>query len=201
MDSDETTPAARYFKDESFVLAGTWRTPEAILWLSFSESTQSVNLSVYGYGDQEYTHEFTGSTPEDADVFFSEVEKDYHLKLPVTYRETVSKFLILKDEAFGLEASLDEKSSYCDTCNDNNRSELEAFYFPPLNDGEDASLAVDWRFGCYNSEVMAGGVNDKHFLKKVRKTLRTAMDKTTAKGEAERIQGFLDKLAKVAPVG
>lgn len=198
MDSDSTTPAALYFQDESFILAGTWREPEAILWLSFAESVQHVNLSVYGYGEQIYTHDFKGSTPEDAQAFFAEVESDYEVKLPSQYVETVSTFLSLKDKAFGLHASLDESSSHCDTCNDSNRSELEAFYFPPLNEGEDASLAVDWRFGCYNSEVLAGDVSDKDFVKKVRSVLRTAMEKTKLEAEVNQIQGFLNKLAEAA---
>jgi len=201
MDSDTATPAALYFEDESFTLAGEGHEIEAILWLSFYETDASVNFAVYNYLMAEYTHDFKGSTAEDVQEFIAGIEAEYSVQIPALYGEKVSKFLSLKDKAFGVRTMLDKKSTYCEGCSDTNSNDLEAFYFPPLNAEETASLAVHWNFGCYGGEILAGGTEDKVFVRKVRKMLRNAIDTAQVKSAADEVQDFLDKLAKVAPTG
>jgi hypothetical protein len=197
MDQDDVTPAALYFEDDSFVLAGTYRDSEAMLWLSFYETDPSVNFAVYDYLQSKYTYEFKGNSPEDVQPFIQAIEKAYGVKIPSTYASRVEKFMALKDEAFGLDVSLDKERVYCDSCGDMNGSDLKAFYFPPLNDGEAGSLAYHWNYGCFGGQAAYGTLDDEEVLDEVRICLARAANDAEDRSAAREVKEFLSKLGKV----
>lgn len=204
MDSDFSSPAALYFKDDSFVVGeGADRTQEAILWLSFSEVWGDLNFSVYDPKVGAYTHTFTGNSATDVNVFIAKVEQDYKVTIPNSFRIPVHTFLALKDESFGIHVNLmgQDEDSYCEQCGDYGSDQLEAFYFPAIPAVGPASVGLYWRQGCYTSYHVAGGVDDSEVTDKMFDLLERAIVSASSKSEKREIKGFRNDLKAVLSLG
>lgn len=204
MDSDFSSPAARYFEDNSFVVRGDAdRTQEAILWLSFSEVWGDLNLSVYDPKAGGDTHTFTGNSATDVNVFIDKVEHDYKVTIPNSFRTPVHTFLALKDESFGIHVNLmgQDEDSYCEQCGDYGSDQLEAFYFPAIPAVGPASVGLYWRQGCYTSYQVAGGVDDSEVTDKMFDLLERAVASASKKSEKREIKGFRNDLKAVLSLG
>jgi hypothetical protein len=203
MDSDNTTPAARYFVDRSLVLSGTRENrDEAILWLSFRETEGTVFLAVYDDTTKTYTHEFKGETPEAVNAFLTAVEDAYDTTVPVVYAKTVSAFLRLRDKAFGLSLTLEDPAQIttCDQCGDYRGDSIEAFYFPPLSPGQPASVAVDLRYGCYGSKVTAVPAETLSDIDEVIDIIEDGLKRADNDATEQELDAFLLRLVKTLPM-
>lgn len=204
MDSDFSSPAALYFNDDSFVVRESAdRREEAILWLSFSEVWGDLNFSVYDPKVGAYTHTFTGSSATDVNVFIAQVEQDYIVTIPNSFRVPVQTFLALKDESFGIHSNLmgQDEESYCEQCGDYGSDQLEAFYFPAIPAVGPASVGLYWRQGCYTSYHVAGGVDDPEVVEKMLDLLDRAATSASSKSEKREIKGFRNDLKAVLSLG
>lgn len=192
MDFDDN-PTARYFDDDSFVVqTGATRYEEAILWMSFYEADQSMNLSVYDSAQHEYTHTFAGSSAADVEVFIKQVATDYNTVIPTQFTALPSQFLKLVGQSFGVVEELDEKPTYCDQCGDMNGSSMEAYYFPTINKKFPAVLSVRWNFGCFGGTVAYGEVSA--VKTEVLEQLNRAVDNAEVAEAAARVQEFITQV-------
>lgn len=204
MDSDFSSPAALYFKDDSFVVReAPDRHDEAILWLSFSEVWGDLNFSVYDPKEGEYTHQFSGNSATDVNVFLAGVEQDYNVTIPNSFRTPVHTFLALKNESFGVHVNLmgQDEDSYCEQCGDYGSDQIEAFYFPAIPAVGPASVGLYWRQGCYTSYQVAGGVDDPEVVEKMLDLLERAATSAPSRSEKREIKGFRNDLKAVLSLG
>jgi hypothetical protein len=161
MDSDHITPFAQHFTEQAFnVRAGEYGHTDATLFLSFWPSMRTMNMSVYDYAAQEYSHKFSGSDPAKVPGFISVVERAYGVTIPEIFTTLSQEYLTGVPQMLGIHEQLQKNVRACDTCGDYSGNELEAFYFPPLASGDPASLAVHNSFGCYGGEGVYGTLNE-----------------------------------------
>lgn len=200
MDSDYSTPAAKYFDDQSLVLSGTREArDEAILWLSFRETEGTVDFAVYDAKVKEYTYQFRGDRDEDVFAFVKDVEDAYGTNVPATYAASVQKFLDLRDNAFGLSLTLSEPSGSCGQCGDSRADSIEAFYFPPLTPDAPASVGVDMSYGCYDRKTFTGPAVTKDDIAEAVDILEDAIDRAESENTKDEIDDFLIRLVAAFP--
>lgn len=200
MDSDETTPAAKYFQDQSLVLSGTREArDEAILWLSFRETEGTVDFAVYDAKAKKYTYKFQGDSNEDVFAFVKDVEDSYGTKVPAEYAKSVQKFLDLRDKSLGLSLTLFEPTGSCGQCGDNRPDSLEAFYFPPLSSDAPASLGIDLSYGCFDRKTFTGQVRTIDDIAEAVDILEDAIDRADTEAAKDEIDDFLRNLVATLP--
>ncbi len=159
MDSDRTTPFAKHFQEKAFSLRKYPLTAEdrfqkeATLHLSFWVELGTMSLGVYDDMEGRYTHEFKSTDPGAVAAFIAAVEHEYEVTIPMHFNELAQQYLTLVPQSFGVGGDLFERPRDCEYCGSNG-NEIEAFYFPPIEEGGAPSLAVENRYGCYGWDAI-----------------------------------------------
>lgn len=157
MDSDHITAFAKHFEDQSFDLRlgqGAGR-QGATLSLSFFPEERSMSMGAYDYQRAAYTHNFGTVSAGAVAPFIAEVEAAYGIEVPAIFRSLSEEYLSNLNGALGLSEYLEKDSTDCEYCGPSNDS-IDAFYYPPIHEGEPASLGVNYSYGCYGGEAIHG---------------------------------------------
>lgn len=176
MDSDSTTAYARYFQSDSFEISDPTGSVNSriALWMSFLVEAGSLSLGVYSDEIQAYTHNFDSRDPSAVQPWIAQVESDYAVRVPQHFQQLPAKYLELVRDSFGISVCLDSGSE-CEYCGVN-QDTVEAFYFPPLTTGGEASLGVYSRVGCYGSIEVYGNPQEAAVTEEALELLGTSWD-------------------------
>lgn len=168
------SPAARFFRDESFILAGgrfqdpktrEWTFTEISFYLNFAPYAHGIQMSIWDSEKREYEMEptfFEEYVPMQEKL--SEINAKYPGKIEVQnlldkahiYFEGIGESVYIEDKVTDEEAD-------CEQCGDYNVDAFEFRYFPAVPNSflEEASLDLHWQFGCYGGLKIHGTFDEK----------------------------------------
>lgn len=163
--SSVNLPLSKHFVDDEIIMKDADGQPKVALSMGFYPEFGQVSLICYDYVKREDQKLYIGletaldKAEEQIDVFLSHVIEEYGFAIPKSFYELPLRFSKFLVGSFTVNESLDEPYE-CEGCFDVNENIVQAFYFPAVDESEDASLSVFWEAGCYGGESVAGAFTD-----------------------------------------
>lgn len=185
------SPVSRLLGNDSFLLSGgRFQDPETRKW-NFTEVTMYVDYNAYEYGislsifdaaKHEYTLPVTryeSLAPLEAKL--SEVLREYPRKFSKKkLLEKARVYFAGAGESLFLDDKVTDFQSSCEQCGDYNVDTYQFYYFPAVEGSflSEASLELEWRYGCFGGQQINGSFEDKadEVLELLKNMLNSAED-------------------------